>query len=202
MQAGFLGEGRSSRVRRGMWRAARSEPTAGSGSAARHSAPPRCRACRWHAGSRAYRSTAAQAARMLPAVFKRAMLALLERVAADPLLQWRWPPLRQGIGRRWSLKVSERFSAHWHWLPMAHFEAAAGQPWQQGFIRADEVPPAHHCDREHGSEARIRAHGRFDRDLPAATAGPPPAMTAPGPFASQKGEVDHSDIGIPLQMQF
>ena len=119
MQAGFLGEGRSSRVRRGMWRAARSEPTAGSGSAARHSAPPRCRACRWHAGSRAYRSTAAQAARMLPAVFKRAMLALLERVAADPLLQWRWPPLRQGIGRRWSLKVLERFSAHWHWLPMA-----------------------------------------------------------------------------------
>ena len=126
-------------------------------------------------------------------------------IAADPLLQWRWPPLRQGIGRRWSLKVSERFSAHWHWLPMAHFEAAAGQPWQQGFIRADEVPPAHHCDREHGSEpaeAQIRAHGRFDRDLPAATAGPPPAMTAPGPFASQKGEVDHSDIGIPLQMQF
>ena len=126
-------------------------------------------------------------------------------IAADPLLQWRWPPLRQGIGRRWSLKVSERILAHWHWLPMAHFEAAAGQPWQQGFIRADEVPPAHHCDREHGSEpaeAQIRAHGRFDRDLPAATAGPPPAMTAPGPFASQKGEVDHSDIGIPLQMQF
>jgi len=64
---------------------------------------------------------------------------------------------------------------------MAHFEAAAAQPWQQGFIRADEVPPAHHCDREHGSEpaeAQIRAHGRFDRDLPAATAGPPPAMTA------------------------
>ena len=89
---------------------------------------PVSRTCRWHAGSRAYRSTAAQAARMLPAVFKRAMLALLERVAADPLLQWRWPPLRQGIGRRWSLKVSERFSAHWHWLPMAHFEAAAGQP--------------------------------------------------------------------------
>ena len=41
------------------------------------------------------------------------------KVAADPLLQWRWPPLRQGIGRRWSLKVLERFSAHWHWLPMA-----------------------------------------------------------------------------------
>ena len=85
------------------------------------------------------------------------------------------------------------------------FEAAAGQPWQQGFFRADLPPPAHHCDREHGSEpseAQIRAHGRFDRDLPAATAGPPPAMTAPGPFASQKGEVDHSDIGIPLQMQF
>ena len=61
---------------------------------------------------------------------------------------------------------------------MAHFEAAAAQPWQQGFIRADEVPPAHHCDREHGSEpaeAQIRAHGRIDRDLPAATAGPPPA---------------------------
>ena len=85
------------------------------------------------------------------------------------------------------------------------FEAAAGQPWQQGFFRADLPPPAHHCDREHGSEpseAQIRAHGRFDRDLPAATAGSPPAMTAPGPFASQKGEVDHSDIGIPLQMQF
>ena len=106
------------------------------------------------------------------------MMAQHGGIAADPLLQWRWPPLRQGIGRRWSLKVSERFSAHWHWLPMAHFEAAAGQPWQQGFIRADEVPPAHHCDREHGSEpaeAQIRAHGRFDRDLPAATAGPPPA---------------------------
>ena len=58
------------------------------------------------------------------------------------------------------------------------FEAAAGQPWQQGFFRADLPPPAHHCDREHGSEpseAQIRAHGRFDRDLPAATAGPPPA---------------------------
>ena len=102
-----------------MWRAARSEPTAGSGSAARHSAPPRCRACRWHAGSRAYRSTAAQAAGMPPAVFKRAMMAQHGGMAADPLLQWRWPPLRQGIGRRWSLKVLERFSAHWHWLPMA-----------------------------------------------------------------------------------
>ena len=44
-------------------------------------------------------------------------------------------------------------------------------------------PPAHHwhgigighCDREHGSEpaeAQIRAHGRFDRELLAATAGP------------------------------
>ena len=32
------------------------------------------------------------------------------------------------------------------------FEAAAGQPWQQGFFRADLPPPAHHCDREHGSE--------------------------------------------------
>ena len=115
---------------------------------------------------------------MPPAEFKRAMMAQHGGIAADPLLQWRWPPLRQGIGRRWSLKVSECFSAHWHWLPMAHFEAAAAQPWQQGFIRADEVPPAHHCDREHGSEpseAQIRAHGRFDRDLPAATAGSPPA---------------------------
>ena len=105
---------------------------------------------------------------MLPAVFKRAMLALLERVAADPLLQWRWPPLRQGIGRRWSLKVSKRILAHWHWLPMAHFEAAAGQPWQQGFIRADEVPPAHHCDREHGSEP-AEARSCSSVSLPAAT---------------------------------
>ena len=32
------------------------------------------------------------------------------------------------------------------------FEAAAGQPWQQGFFRDDVSPPAHHCDREHGSE--------------------------------------------------
>ena len=66
---------------------------------------------------------------------------------------------------------------------MAHFEAAAGQPWQQGFIRADEVPPAHHCDREHGSEpaeAQIRAHGRIDRDLPAATAAPLKALKNAG----------------------
>ena len=84
MQAGFLGEGRSSRVRRGMWRAARPEPTAGSGSAARHSAPPRCRACRWHAGSRAYRSLG------IEAQLRRQQECFPQSTAGPPPA---WPPV-------------------------------------------------------------------------------------------------------------
>ena len=188
---------RSSRVRRGMWRAARSEPTAGSrsGSAARHSAPPRCRACRWHAGSRAYRSTAAHRLQeCLPQCSNEPHVGTARKSRCRSSASMAMAAIEAGDRQE---MVPEGLGALLCSLALAAdgpFEAAAGQPWQQGFFRADLPPPAHHCDREHGSEpseAQIRAHGRFDRDLPAATAGPrrrAPAMTAPFRKSSSTGE--------------
>ena len=136
-----------------MWRAVRSEPTAGSGSAARHSAPPRCRACRWLAcwqprvskhscagsknASRSLQTSHVGTARK-SRCRSSASMAMAAIEAGD-----RQEMVPEGLG---ALLCSLALAAD------GPFEAAAGQPWQQGFFRADLPPPAHHCDREHGSE--------------------------------------------------
>ena len=52
------------------------------------------------------------------------------------------------------------------------FEAAAGQPWQQGFFRADLPPPAHHCDREHGYPELSHSTVRKKQNTELAITGP------------------------------